>query len=200
MKTKEIFSKKVTVKIWDQYFRRVNRFSKTLDRDLQKELQLEIQDHLYESFKQETGESEAVRLLNAIDKIGDPEEYIKPMVADRLLSSASRTLNPKTILKGLYYYLFGSIKRFFVSLFFSIGYLIVITFGIIAILKPFFPNNVGIFLDKDGFPTNIGIIGDSSPLQTDVLGYWIIPIGIVVSLLLYLGLTKKLKILKRLRG
>ncbi len=199
MKTEELFSDKVAARIWNQYFRRVNRFSKTLDKDQQEELQLEIQDHLYESFKQETGESEAVRLLNAIDKIGDPEEYIKPMVADRLLSSASRTLNPKTILKGLYYYLFGSIKRFFVSLSFSIGYLMVITFGIMAILKPFFPNNVGVFLDKDGIP-NIGIIGDSSRLQTDVLGYWIIPIGIFVSLLLYLGLTKKLKILKRLKG
>ena len=119
-------------------------------------------------------------------------------MADRLLFSASRTLNPKTILKGLYYYLFGSIKRFFVSLFFSIGYLMAITFGIMAILKPFFPNNVGVFLDKDGF-LNIGIIGDSSSLQTDILGYWIIPIGIVICLLIYLGLTKKLAILKRLK-
>lgn len=195
MKSEELFSDKVAAKIWNQYFRRVNRFSKTLDKDQQEELHLEIQDHLYESFKQETGESEAVRLLNAIDKIGDPEEYIKPMVTDRLLSSASRTLNPKTILKGLYYNLLGSIERFFVSLFFIIGYIIAITFGSMAILKLFFPKNVGWFIYNSGGHA-FGVIGDPINIRTEILGYWIIPIGIVLSLLLYLLLTRSLRVLK----
>jgi len=195
MKIKELFSEKITVKIWDQYFRRVNRCSKTLDKDQQKELQLEIQDHLYESFKQETGDSEAVRLLNAIDKIGDPEEYIKPMVADRLLSSASRTLNPKTILKGLYYNIFEGIKHLFVSLFYVMGYLTAITFGSLAILKIFFPKNVGFFIYRSGGHA-FGVIGDPINVRTEILGYWIIPIGIVLSLLLYFSLTRSLRVLK----
>jgi hypothetical protein len=198
MKTEELFSDKVTGRIWNQYFRRVNRFSKSLDKDQLKELQLEIQDHLYESFKQETGESEAVRLLNAIDKIGDPEEYIKPMVTDMLLSSASRTLNPKTIIKGLYYNLFEGIRHLFVSLFFVLGYLIAITFGSMAILKLFFPKNVGFFVYKSGGHA-FGIIGDPINVRTEILGYWIIPIGIVLSLLLYFLLTRSLRVLKKLK-
>lgn len=195
MKTEELFSDKVAAKIWNQYFSRINRFSKTLNKDQQEELQLEIQDHLYESFKQETGESEPVKLLNAIDKIGDPEEYIKPLVADMLLSSASRTLNPKTIIKGLYYNIFEGIKHLFVSLFFVIGYLIAITFGSMAILKLFFPKNVGFFIYKSGGHA-FGIIGDPINVRTEILGYWIIPIGIVLSLLLYFLLTRSLRVLK----
>jgi hypothetical protein len=195
MKINELFSDKIAVKIWDQYFRRVNRFSRILDKDQQKELQLEIQDHLYESFNQETGDSEAVRLLNAIDKIGDPEEYIKPMVAYMLLSSASRTLNPKTIIKGLYYNIFEGIKHLFVSLFYVVGYLTAITFGSMAILKLFFPKNVGFFIYKSGGYA-FGVIGDPINVRTEILGYWIIPIGIVLSLLLYFSLTRSLRVLK----
>ncbi len=120
------------------------------------------------------------------------------MVADRLLSSASKTMNPKTIFRGLYYYVFGSIKRLLVSLVFLMGYLTVFTFGIMSVLKLFFPHHVGFFLSHDGFPI-VGITGNPEDIKTDVFGYWIIPIGIAVALLLYLTLTRRLSILKKIK-
>ncbi|UCH97429.1 MAG: hypothetical protein JSV88_11405, partial [Candidatus Aminicenantes bacterium] len=74
MNEKKLFTDTVTIKIWHQYFRRVKRCAKPLKSNQQEELLLEIQDHLLESFKQETGSNEAEKLLNAIDKLGDPEE------------------------------------------------------------------------------------------------------------------------------
>ena len=195
MKVEKILSDTVAKKIWHQYFRRVKRCAKPLKAHQQEELILEIQDHLLESFKQETGDNEPEKLLNAIDKLGDPEEYLKPMIADRLLSSASSTLNPKTIFRGLYYDLFGDIKSFLLSLAFSLGYLAAFVFAVLSILKIFFPDNIGFFINETG-GILIGIIGGES-LKTDILGYWDVPLGLLVSLIIYLVLTRNLKVVKR---
>lgn len=191
----KLFSDKLTQKIWSQYFRRVRHFSKSLNSDIQQDLKLEIQDHLYASFRNETGESEAERLLNAIDKIGNPEEYIKPMIAGRLLVDASQTFNPKMIAKGLYYYIQKGVKNFLFSLLFFFGYFIVLIISLLTILKIFCPEYVGIFLHSNG-KYSYGFDANSVN-TTELLGYWFIPIGIVLSLLLYVGLTKLLKVLNK---
>jgi uncharacterized membrane protein len=195
MNVEKLLSDTVAKKIWHQYFRRVKRCAKPLKSNQQEELILEIQDHLFESFKQETGNKEAEKLLNAIDKLGDPEEYLRSMIADRLLSSASSTLNPKTVFKGLYYDLFGNIKSFLLSLAFSLGYLTAFVFAVLSILKIFLPDNIGFFINKNG-GVLIGIIG-GEPLKTDILGYWDVPLGLLVSLIIYLVLTRNLKVVKR---
>jgi len=195
MSVEKILSDTVAKKIWHQYFRRVKRCAKPLKSHQQEELMLEIQDHLHESFKQEIGNNEAEKLLNAIDKLGDPEEYLRPMIADRLLSSASSTLNPKTVFKGLYYDLFGDIKSFLLSLAFSLGYLAAFVFAVLSILKIFFPDNIGFFFSENG-DMLIGIIGGES-IKTDILGYWNVILGLLVSLIIYLVLTRNLKVVKR---
>jgi hypothetical protein len=42
-----------------------------------------------------------------------------------------------------------------------------------------------------------GIIEDVKDIRADVLGYWIIPIGIILSVAIYMGLTRLLRVLKR---
>jgi phosphotransferase system glucose/maltose/N-acetylglucosamine-specific IIC component len=71
----------------------------------------------------------------------------------------------------------------------------VITFGMMAILKLFFPKNVGLFIYNSG-GVAFGVIGDPTNVRREILGYWIIPIGIVLSLLIYLFLTRLLRELK----
>lgn len=196
MNTTNVFSETVTKKIWKQYLHRVNRCSKALGPEEQEELLLEIQDHLLESFKQETGESEAHRLLDAIAKIGEPEDFIKPIVADKLLVKASKTYNPKTIVTGLFYYLSISAKHFLLALLFSLGYVTAFIAGVMALLKPFFPNNVGLILYEGG-DFVLGVDVDTTGAVGEVLGYWVIPIGLTAALLIYLGLTRLLSVLRK---
>jgi hypothetical protein len=197
MNTKDLFSDETARKIWNQYFRRISRLAAVLPAEQQDDLKKEIQDHLYESFNQEGGDKEAERLLNVIEKIGEPEQYIKPMVADRLLHSASRTFNPVMIIKGLYYNMFGNLKQFFLTLAFSFGYLMAFFFGLLAVLEIFFPHNVGIFLSRDGVPAVGVIMNEPEYVKADVLGYWSIVIEIVLSFLLFFALTRKLKVIKK---
>jgi uncharacterized membrane protein len=194
MNKENLFKDKITLKIWDNYFNRIDKMIRSLDRTQKEETKLEIQDHLLESFQNEKEDKEAVKLLNAIEKMGEPEEYLKPMVADKLLTKASNTMSPLIILKGLYYYLYGGIKRFIVSLSFIMGYILALCFLVIAILKFFIPNSTGLFLYPDG-DLKFGLDINAAAAK-EILGYWIVPIGIGLSSLTYFILTRFLRSLK----
>lgn len=196
MNLRELFSDKLARKIWGQYFRRVRWHSRSLNPRIQEELHLEIQDHLYESFKLEKGDSEAERLLNAIDKIGNPEEFIKPMIAEKLLTEASRTLNPKTIISGLYYNVRTGTKKLFFSLLFGLGYFISFVCGLMVILKILFPETSGLLIHRNG-GWALGIIDEVKDIKEDILGFWIIPIGIILAVFIYWGLSRLLKRLSK---
>jgi len=191
-----IFSDKVTAKIWAQYFHRLDRLIRVLDETQRRELELEIKGHLLESFQSETSGGEAERLLNAIERLGEPESYIKPMLADRLLSSASKSLRPTDVLKGLYYHFVGGVRKVFAGVLFALGYVLVFILGMIGILKIFFPGHVGMFFNENG-GFLLGMDLKPEHVRTEVLGYWIIPICLGLAFVLYIGLTKLLKVLKR---
>jgi len=189
------FQDKITIKIWDQFFKNLDRKMKALRPDQKKELKLEIQDHLLASFQMEKAKDEAERLLNAIDLLGDPEEFIRPLLADKLLTRAAKTLSPKAAFKGLYYHIFGGVKGLVLSFFFGIGYVIVFILAVMALLKPFFPKNVGVLIQEEGGLV-VGILANSKNVKIDVFGYWIIPLGLILAVILYIALTKLLRLLR----
>jgi len=67
-----------------------------------------------------------------------------------------------------------------------------------AVLKPFFPNYVGVLLFNDGSIT-AGVSFNPSGVKTDYLGYWIIPLSAALAVLIYIGLTKYLHKVRRSR-
>jgi uncharacterized membrane protein len=196
MNDEHYFQDPIAEKIWRQYFNRLDRLLRPLDETQKRELTLEIKGHLLESFAADQTGAEAERLLNAIERLGEPEEFIRPMLADKLLTKASRTLSPGAVLKGLYYHLVSGARRVFFGILFVLGYLLAVCFALMAVLKVFFPKHVGILLFEKG-DLVVGFAYDLKNLRTEVLGYWIIPIGLGLALILYLGLTKLLRKLKR---
>lgn len=192
------FSDKVAERIWTQYFRRLDRLIRPLDEIHRRELTLEIKSHLLESLQSEMMGSEAERLLNALDRLGEPESFIGPMRADRLLTKASKSMKPKDVLKGLYYHLAGGTRKLFLGILFVLGYILAVSFVLMAALKLILPGHVGLLLFNDGDVT-FGLALDVANLKSDVFGYWIIPICLALAVGLYFGLTKLLKALKRLR-
>lgn len=192
------FADPVAARIWAQYFRRMNRLLRPLDEAQARELTLEIQGHLWESFRSEAAGSEAERLLNAIDRLGEPESFIGPMRSDRLLEKASKSFRPKDVLKGLYWHLVGGTKKAVLGVVYVLGYILAVIFGLIAVLKIVSPRHVGLFLFNDG-DFMFGYALDLTGLRTEVLGYAIIPICGFAAIGLYFGLTRLLKTLKRSR-
>jgi len=139
----------------------------------------------------DNAEKEVDRFLNALEKLGEPDEFLKPIVADKLLLNASQTLSPKSLILGLIFNFYAGIRRAIITLILGIGYLLLIAFALMTILKPFFPENVGLFRKPDG--SKIFGIDTDMPGAQDLLGYWLIPIGLIVTIALYIFVTKFIK-------
>ncbi len=191
MKNEDFFKNTITKKIWNQYNQRLQHILRRTDKEEKKELLLEIKSHLLESFRQDPAESEEEKLLNAIDRLGEPEIFLRPLIADRYMTRASRTLSPKDVAKGLYFSLFTGFKKAVISFLLGLGYILAFIFAAMAVFKPFFPNHVGVLLFNDGSLT-AGLGLNSSGVKTDYLGYWVIPISAALAVLIYIGLTKYL--------
>jgi uncharacterized membrane protein len=196
MTDKPVFADPVAGRIWAQYFRRMSRLLRALDEAQARELTLEVQGHLWESFRSENAGSEAERLLNAIDRLGEPESFVGPMRADRLLEKASKSFRLKDVGKGLYYHLVGGTRKIALGVVYVMGYLLAFGLALIAVLKIVFPGHVGLFLFGDGGFV-FGYTWDLTGLRTEVLGYGIIPLCGLAAVGIYLGLTRLLKALKR---
>lgn len=191
MKLEDIFKDPNSIKIWQSYFNRVAKVTRVLDRESKVETELELQDHLYQSFHDETGTDEISRLLAAIERLGEPEEYLKQIISLKLLQKGTQTLSPKALLKGLFYKLSGGIRNLLAAVFFATGYFITFIMAIMSFVKFIIPDNAGLFYWPDG-SWAFGIIADSTNAQ-EVLGYWIVPLGILIAFIFYYILTRILK-------
>jgi hypothetical protein len=198
MKAEDFFNNPVTKKIWEQYNQRLMYLLRRVNKEEKEEMLLEIKGHLLESFQQDPAESEEEQLLNAINRMGEPEKFLRPLIADKYMNRASRTLSPKDVIKGLYFSLFTGLKKGLFSLFFGLGYIVVCVLSVMALLKPFFPNHVGVIMFKDRSLT-AGMSFNSSGVKIDYLGYWFIPVAAGLAILIYIGLTKHLHKIRKSR-
>ena len=188
------FNDRTTQRIWDNYFKRIRKSLNRAPHKISDELILELKSHLYESFEEDKEKSESNRLLNAIERMGDPDEFLKPIIADKLLIDASKSFNPKSIFYGIYYNLYGGIARVFLALILWAGYLIAFFFSALAVLKIFFPQRTGLFYSDKGV-YYLGFMETAA--GKDVLGYYFIPIALLISAVLFWILTKLLRLIIR---
>jgi len=192
MNLENIFEDSNSIKIWKNYFKRVDKIIAVLDKNSQNETKMELHDHLYNSYLEQEGKEEVGKLLTAIERLGEPDDFLKPIVSEKLLREGSKTLSPKTLFKGLLYNVSGSIKNLFTTLFFSFGYLVTFIFGLMSFLKFVIPEKVGLFIWPDG-SWNFGIVKSTKGAE-ELFGFWIVPIGLLVAFFLYYLLTQILKL------
>jgi hypothetical protein len=187
-----IFKDTNSVKIWQNYFKRVDKIIAVLGTASGNETRLELQNHLYESFLEQQGKDEMARLMTAIENLGDPEDFLKIIVSEKLLQKGTRTLSPLLLFKGLLYNISGSLKSLLRTSLFMAMYLLIFIFGLMSLTKFIIPQNVGLFLWPDG-SWNFGIISYTLGAR-EILGFWIVPISIIIVFILYYMTTQLLKL------
>ncbi|MFD2832362.1 DUF1700 domain-containing protein [Gramella sp. AN32] len=102
MKVKEIqFKERAAKRVYDNYMNRIRRTVRPLPETDQNEVLLEFNSHIYEGLSRKNQEKEMDRLLDIIDKLGDPEDILKPLIADKKLEQATRTFNPIHLFRAL---------------------------------------------------------------------------------------------------
>ncbi len=179
-------------KIWYGFERELNHKLKPLPVSERDDVKMEILSHLYESALNDKADAEEERIINAIDRLGEPDLYLTPLISDILQAQSAAKGNPKAIAKSLLATTQRSLLHLSLTAIFGFGYAVSMIIFIMGIMH-IFNSNVGVWLDNDG-----GLLSLSFAFQPNAV-QWMPEqfsfIAITVSAFTYWGLSKLLYIL-----
>lgn len=181
---------------WNTYFSEVDDLLSRAGADAA-ELRDDLEAHVADSMAASSGGSEMERLDAALSRLGQPIDYLRPLLADELIERGTRTYSPVTIARGISYAVMAGSSRAATALIFGIGYLSLAIFTGMAVLKPLWGEHVGVFRNPDG-TISAGIVARTDGAR-ELLGWWSIPIALLLAALLYVMLTKGLRALRHRR-
>ena len=174
-------------RVWREYFENVTSHARYLSAHDRAELILELEDHARSSLRA-TGKSDADHVRVALRELGDPAEYLRPIIAYELLARAGSSLNPVPLVKGLTLLVGQTFRTSLWALTALFGYTLLAIFVAMALGKGVFPGHIGFFVFPDG-STLFGIGRDTGGAK-EMLGWWSVPIALAGALLLYVFLTR----------
>lgn len=189
MEFKEIqFTDPHAQRVYKNYIHSIKSVTKPLSPLDRNEVLMEFNSHIYESLQSNTNSSELDTLLNAIDKLGAPDEVLKPLIADKLLDKATKFFNPIDVFKALALNITNGISY----IIFALLYLCLGGFIFLIFAKLIKGNEVGMYVENGKFQA-IGMLSDSDNYQ-EVLGNWFIPVMLLSAVVLYFFITFLLRI------
>jgi hypothetical protein len=181
---------------WDAYFAEVDRLLARAGADA-RELRFDLEAHVADSMAAAPEGSEAERLDAALARLGRPIDYLRPLLADELIDRGTQSYSPVTIARGLGHAIMAGSRRAAIGFGFGLGYLLLAIFTAMTLLKPVWGDHVGVFRLADG-QVMAGIVADTDGAR-DLLGWWSIPLSLLLAAILYVALTKGLRALRRRR-
>lgn len=183
-------------KIYENYLKQIQSAIKKLNQEDQNDILMEMNSHIYESMSKNEDENDELKnLINTLDKIGIPNDVLKPLVAEKKLNQATKTFNPIHIFEALILNFSYGIIYFI----FFILYLFLFSFVVLIFAKLLYPNNVGFFYKKGEIFQYGGFIENEKLQNYEILGNWFIPVTILLAILFYFLITLLLKLKKSMR-
>jgi hypothetical protein len=128
--------------------------------------------------------------------LGKPDEIARQYRLELILNRAARSRSPWVLFRTTMRWAVTGVQGFSVFMVAFIGYATAASFYITAVLKPFFPHNIGMYAGPDGF----NIAYQDHPAGHDIAGPYFIPIAIVAGFLITFVTTISLKVLIRRFG
>lgn len=185
------FKNSLTQHIYNDYFKRVDKNIKLLSEKDKVEFLMEINSHIFEAMNAFSDENESENLLNVLNKLGEPEDYLKAIVADKKLNEAARTFNPKTVFQALVL----NFKRGIVYSMFAVMYLFLFVFVFLIFMKIILPLKTGLFYMNGQFQA-FGFVRNGNDLD-EILDFWFIPLVALAAILFYLLITLLFRLIKK---
>jgi len=121
-----------------------------------------------------------------LSELGPPLRVAQAYSAERTIDEAVATGRFVSIIRAVSHLAVSTIGGFFAALGLLVGYLTAFCFVALAVLKPIFPNNVGIQF-VHGVPVGLGAHFPMSPDIDLRGGYWIIPIALFIGLAIFVA-------------
>ena len=185
-----VFADNEALVLWNAYFAEVDRLVGLIGPGAA-ELADDLRAHLADSFASEEGLGcEAERLQRAIDRLGRPADFLRPMLADELIDRGTASGSMPLISRGLYHAIRSGSGRALRAAVFAFGYLLLGIFAVMSVLKPFFGNHIGLIRGADGSLT-FGMVSQDG--GQELLGFWSVPLTLALCALLYAILTRMLR-------
>lgn len=131
------------------------------------------------------GDATAAGVDAVLTALGSPEELAGQYLTDDLLARAEVSRSPFRILESLFRWATLSVAGFLVLLGSLAGYGLGVALLLCALLKPFHPQTAGLWLFPDG-ADDIAVslrlgFGGVPPGARDLLGWWIVPLGLIAG-------------------
>jgi hypothetical protein len=168
----------------DGYLSRLRGRLRGLNPDDVREIVDELRGHIVDKAAG-SGDMTPAGVDAALAALGSPEELASEYVTDNLLARAEVSRSPLRILESLFRWASLSVAGFFVLMGSILGYFLGGAFMWCAVLKLIHPQSAGLWVNRD-------IAGDvqmslrmgfgSPPVGArDVLGWWVMPIGLLAG-------------------
>jgi hypothetical protein len=190
------FENNSSKRIYSSYISRVKKTVSPLNIKDQDDILMEINSHIYEGLKSEIKLNEIEALINTLEKLGDPEVVLKPLVADKKLEQATKTLNPIHVFRALVLNISNGVSY----VLFSILYLSLLGFVFLIYSKITMPKVTGLYFEEGSFL----VLGkynskylNQSQIQ-EILGTWFIPVMLLCIIVLYLFITLIIKLKRKI--
>lgn len=117
--------------------------------------------------------------------LGSPEELASQYITDDLLMRARISRSPWLILRSLCRWAGLSLVGFCVLMLSVFGYFLAGSLALCAMLKPIHPHTAGLWLLPDSSDISLSLALGSGPAPVggrELLGWWIIPLGLSVGM------------------
>jgi len=122
-------------------------------------------------------------VMEVLERLGTPQQLAANYRAEGLLERASVSSGPLLLLRATFYWALTGLGGFVALLILLFGYLFGISFLVTAVLKPFYGDRVGLWVGPDTLQLGAHMGSEPLPAGRELLGYWIIPLGLVIGLL-----------------
>jgi hypothetical protein len=147
----------------------------------------EIESHLRDRVAAADGvANERDALEKILAELGPPLRVAQAYSAERTIDEAVATGRFVPMVRAVGQMAVTTVGGFFGALGLLIGYVTSFAFVALAVMKPIFPDNVGIVYRR-GFPTGFGASFPVTPDLTVSTGYWMIPVSLFCGLGIFVG-------------
>jgi uncharacterized membrane protein len=163
------------------YFAKVDRALAALPRAEADEVKSELEAHAIDALSESNADAAMV-----LTQLGEPSEFLAPLVADRLRARAGRTFSPGDVALALLRNSASGLAGFALSAAVGLGYAIAALCVALGLLKLVAPLGTGVYRLDTG---ELFIGSDANVRGVDLLGMWFSPLAIAVGVCLYIVLT-----------
>jgi uncharacterized membrane protein len=152
------------------------------------EILQEIRGHILER-AEASGELTDERLVEILKALGRPEEIAPLYHADAMMARARSSLSPRVVMRGVHRWSTVSAWGFALFVIGVVGYATGGALILAGLSKIFAPSQIGAWVGPHSF--DIGVNND--PSAREVMGWWLVPFGVVCGSLLLIATTRALR-------